>query len=508
MSSTKKDMVKVNIEATNGSKGEDFDVESTNEGKVSEVNNKKLLRKLDCYLLPGITLLYLLSFIDRGNIGNARIEGLDKDLHLVGNQFNIALTVFYFTYSPFEIPSNYLMTRIRPSIFLPSMMVAWGIVITLTGIVTSYGGLLACRIMLGVTEAGLFPGVAFYLTKWYARDELQFRQALFYGAASLAGAFSGLLAYGISFLDGVGGKRGWQYIFLLEGGFTIFVALTSFFYIFDYPDTAKFLSEEERFFLQNKLSSSSYMTDAIDISPDEEVIAKKSSRSAIFDAFKDWQCYIHILIHWSVVTTIYALSVFLPTIIKQMGYTSAQAQLMSVPPYIVACIATIVVAKFSDKYKVRSPFLMTAHVFMMLGYLMAVNTDVKEKPGVVYAGIFVTVISAFCAFPCMISWLANNLEGSEKRSAGMALQIGVGNMAGAMCVNFFRTQDAPNYKIGYSIELMFVAIGCIASAGVNVIYYYLNKKKDRELAEGKYAAYSYHQLEAMGDRNPYFKYLH
>ena len=116
---------------------------------------------------------------------------------MTGPQYNWTLTVFFFTYAAFEVPSNLLLKRLRPSIWLPSIMVAWGTVMTLMGIVQDFKGLLIARLFLGVTEAGLYPGVAYYITMWYVRKEAQTRQALFFSAASVAGAFSGLLAYAI-----------------------------------------------------------------------------------------------------------------------------------------------------------------------------------------------------------------------------------------------------------------------------------------------------------------------
>jgi hypothetical protein len=127
----------------------------------AHLDEKAILRKMDLRLIPMLALLYLLSFLDRGNIGNAKIEGLTEDLHMSGAQYNWCLTVFFFTYAAFEVPSNLLLKKLRPSIWLPTIMVAWGVVMTLMGIVQSYEGLLVARIFLGVTEAGLFPGVRF-----------------------------------------------------------------------------------------------------------------------------------------------------------------------------------------------------------------------------------------------------------------------------------------------------------------------------------------------------------
>jgi len=120
----------------------------------AHLNEQKILRKLDLHLIPMLALLYLLSFLDRGNIGNAKIEGLVEDLGMTASQYNWCLTAFFFTYAAFEVPSNMLLKKLRPSIWLPSIMVAWGVVMTLMGTVQGYSGLLTARIFLGVTEAG------------------------------------------------------------------------------------------------------------------------------------------------------------------------------------------------------------------------------------------------------------------------------------------------------------------------------------------------------------------
>jgi sugar phosphate permease len=220
---------------------------------TSSVDAQKTLRKMDIRLIPMLAVLYLLSFLDRGNIGNAKIQGLQTDLKLTGQQYNLCATVFFFTYCAFEIPSNLLLKRFRPSIWLPSIMVAWGTVMTLMGLVKNYHGLLIARLFLGVAEAGLYPGVAYYLTMWYCTEELAFRQGLFFSAASIAGAFSGLLAYLIAKMNGVGGLAGWQWIFILEGLLTVVVAIASFFILHDFPDTAGFLTTEEKAWVVHRL---------------------------------------------------------------------------------------------------------------------------------------------------------------------------------------------------------------------------------------------------------------
>ncbi len=200
------------------------------EALSQNLNESSLVRKLDITLLPALTLLYLLSFLDRSNVGNARIEGLATDLHMTGDQYLTGLTLYFIGYVLFEVPANMVLKIWKPNLWLPTLTLAWGVVSTLMGVTQSRAGFFVVRFFLGVTEAGLFPGIVFYLSmwvvprtvfvmltahRWYKRNERQFRVALFFSAASLAGAFGGILAWGIAHMKGVGGYNGWRWIFIL-----------------------------------------------------------------------------------------------------------------------------------------------------------------------------------------------------------------------------------------------------------------------------------------------------
>lgn len=199
----------------NAGAASDRSSEQENAASSYGINEKKLVRKLDLHLLPGVCLLYLLSFLDRSNVANAKLEGLTTDLHITGNQYLTGLTLFFVGYILLEVLWNVILKRIGPKLWLPTITFCWGVVATLQGVVQYNGGqsgvagFLIVRFFLGLTEGGLFPGVVFYLSMWYKREERQFRIALFFAMASLAGAFGGILAYGISFMNGVGGYKGW-----------------------------------------------------------------------------------------------------------------------------------------------------------------------------------------------------------------------------------------------------------------------------------------------------------
>jgi MFS family permease len=153
------------------------------------------------------------------NIGNARVAGLQNDLKMSDHQYSLALTVTFIPYLAIEIPAGLVLKRVGANILLPTMATLWGLTTTLQGLVGSYHGLLAARFFLGLFEGGLLPGIMLVLSRFYKRDQIQFRMALLFTGASLAGAFSGLLASAILGMDGRAGHRRWQWIFILVGDF-------------------------------------------------------------------------------------------------------------------------------------------------------------------------------------------------------------------------------------------------------------------------------------------------
>jgi MFS family permease len=187
-----------------------------------------------------------LSNISRINIGNARIQGLEKDLNMHGVDYNIALFTFFILYILLEVPCNILLKKMRPSVFLSSIMLGWGILTVCQGVTQSFAGLVVCRVLIGAMEAGFFPGCIYLISMFYKRHELQWRINLFFSASIIAGAFSGLLAYAIAHMDGIAGYGGWRWIFILEGLFTILVASAGYWLVPDWPETAKFYTEDER----------------------------------------------------------------------------------------------------------------------------------------------------------------------------------------------------------------------------------------------------------------------
>ncbi|QDS74440.1 hypothetical protein FKW77_006287 [Venturia effusa] len=215
----------------------------------TDEEERALRRKLDWHIVPLVTVLYLLCFVDRANIGNARIQGLSKDLKLTGFKFNWALTVFYIVYIFVEVPSNTILKRVGPKFWIPFLVASFGAVSVGTAFVKSFNSLMIARAFLGLVEGGTMPGISFFLSCFYKREELLFRCGIFISGSSMAGAFGGLLATGLSKIPywGVHNEIGtWRNIFFFEGLFTLMVGLMAPFFMPDKPENCHFLTERER----------------------------------------------------------------------------------------------------------------------------------------------------------------------------------------------------------------------------------------------------------------------
>ena len=212
-----------------------------------------LVRKIDFRLLPMIIIMYIMNYLDRNNIAAARLAGLqdppsEGGLNLTSTQYLTALSILFVGYLLMQVPSNLFLNKIgKPALYLPTVMIIWGVISSATAGAQSYGGLIAIRFFLGFVEAAYFPGCLFFLSSWYTRKELGFRCAMLYSGALISGAFSGLITAGIKHgLDGARGIRAWRWMFIIEGVITIFIAFGAYFALPNFPRTTSWLTEEER----------------------------------------------------------------------------------------------------------------------------------------------------------------------------------------------------------------------------------------------------------------------
>lgn len=482
------------------SKGQDNEIQThifTEDAEFTSIDEKKkmarIMRKMDWRVLPISSLMYLFSFLDRSAIGNARVAGMEKDLKLSSSQYAACVSVFFALYCLFEVPSNLLLKKYGAKIYLPIIVVLWGLVMTFTGLVKNFAGLLSMRLILGLFEAGLFPGITYYLTNLYPRKEIQTRIAIFFSAATIAGAFGGLLAYGLSFVE-VNGYDRWPWIFFVEGILTVLVGILSYFVLFSSISDAKFLTKDEQEFMLNRIT---YDSTAVPMDD--------SYRWAYVQAgLLDWKPWLSIVSYICCITPLYSIALTLPTILKvSLKYDAINAQLMTVPIYIVAAFMVVVFAVFSDRLHNRSAFLMGGCVISAIGW--GIGYGYPNNGKVRYGAMFLSSFS-YAAFPSVVALLTQNIGGKTKRSVCIAIQVGVGGLAGIISSNIFLSKWAPAFMTSYLLNIIFNC-GAFVSAGIYWFLLYLaNQKKKRQIESGEAAKISPEVLATMGDHSPFFTY--
>ncbi|KAH9963863.1 MFS general substrate transporter [Russula dissimulans] len=461
----------------------------TNSGEVSSsedghIKRRRLWRKVDFHLVPWFALLYLLSFLDRSNIGNAKILGMSEDLNLVGLRYNTAAAVFFITYCFVEIPSNIVLKLFRPSIWIPSLMVAWGTIMTLMSLVNSYEGLVIARVFLGLAEGGLFPGVTYYITLWYPRRMQAQRISFLPATACVAGAFGGILAYGLRNLEGKAGLHGWQWIFLIEGLVTVIVALASFFLMHDYPETATFLTEDERKSVLQTLKE------------DRMGQPTHASSKFVWQAMTDWKTYVQCIIFLGTVVPVYSISLFMPTIIHALGFSAGGAQLLSVPPFVCAGIIVVLVGFWSDRVNLRGPFVVAGAALSMIGYILAYTTS---KPGPGYTAAFLAASGVYPTAAVILAWSGGNAGGDLKRGVVLAMVVGVGNLGG-VCSSYIYYQP-PRFHKGHGTNIGWLSLSLILMWK----YRALNKEKEELCEREGIDEKMEDEYREVGDKSPLFR---
>ncbi|KAJ6184196.1 hypothetical protein N7519_005497 [Penicillium mononematosum] len=468
-----------------------------------EEKRNKCIRKIDWRLCPMLAFLYLVCYIDKASIGNAKIEGMLPDLNMSGTQYNIALGIFFVPYVLFEVPSNILLAKFKkPSLYLSILMLLWGIVVTLTGVVKNFSGLCAVRVLLGIFESGFFPGAVWVITQWYQPHEVQSRIAIFYTASALAGAFSGLLAFGLAKMRGIGGYNGWRWIFIIEGAATVVFAVFCYFCLADTPRlSSRWLDPEEIRFLELRRQAVRGR-----IVVDEN--ANKFDWKELFKVLTDWHLYLQVLNFWSNAVPNYGLKFSLPQIIKNMGYTSANAQLLSMPPYFAGAISAYVFSVIADKLRWRMPIIISGQICVIVAFciLFSLADDIKDNIPACYFAVVLACIGLYPIIPGTNAWTSNNLAGARKQAMGIAFMISIGNCGGLVGSFIYLEREAPKYPTGFGSSFAFAVAGVVASAALEVRFWYVNKRNAKTSRDEIHEKYTDEELQLMGDRSPLFRY--
>ncbi|KAF2722420.1 MFS general substrate transporter [Polychaeton citri CBS 116435] len=458
----------------------------------SHTTERKLVSRIDLHVLPFLCIMYLLAFLDRVNIANADVFGLSKELGLTGNLYNNALVVFFVPYCLCEIPSNILLKKFKPHVWLSLNMFMFGFVTMMQGLTKNYGGLVTCRFFLGLFETGMFPGAFYLIGMWYRRSEAQKRYSFFFNSTTLAGAFGGLLAAAIGKMDGLRGYAGWRWIFIIEGGLTVFVSFFFYFLLPDFPEESKWLSSDEKAYVTARLRA------------DQGRSARERSITLrdVANIFKDYKIIVGGFMYFGLIVPAYGYAYFAPGIIKTYGYSPIQTQLHSVPPWAAAFGFSMVLATLSDKLRHRFGFAIFAICVAIAGFaiLIAVHDDTRLQ----YGALFLVTMGAYSAMPIIVCWFNMNLGGHHRRAVGSAWQVGFGNIGGIIAVFAFLKKDAPKFIPGYSISIAFTIVSIIACIVYGIGCWTANRNRERSATD---VGLTEHEKTELGDLNPDYRYL-
>ncbi|KAL8303073.1 hypothetical protein RB600_006796 [Gaeumannomyces tritici] len=436
----------------------------------------------------------LFSFIDRSNIGNAKIDGLATDLGIeTGTGFNVALLVFYAPYIAVDVPSNWVIKRVRAGVYLPALITAWGVVCTCTGFVKTFPALVACRVLLGLFEGGILGGVIVYLAMFYRRHQMVLRCGLFYSAAPLSGAFGGLLASGLGRIS-YGGYNRWPWIFFIEGAMTVVFGLLCFLFMPNTPAESRFLTEEERDHALRRMRMDASGSSTVDV--DDEKFNWHWVRMALLAP----QTYLLSLLWFFLLVPLYSFSLFLPSIISGMGYQATHAQLLTAPPNVAGFVSVIVCSYLSDRAKVRGPFIAAGSLLGIFGYVMLL---VSDKNPVKYAGTFFIGLGVFQCSALMMGWASNNLAPHYVRATGVGVIISLANCSAFIGTFVYLARDMPHYRLGHSVSLGALVLTFILAIITMGYLRWENKKRENGDRNDRLLQPDAHRL---GHRHPSFRY--
>ncbi|TWU70487.1 hypothetical protein ED733_000495 [Metarhizium rileyi] len=405
----------------------------------------RVRRKLDVHVLLLFCFLFLLAFLDRSNIGNARIAGLEDDLDLSSNQYDWLLTIFYIAYILFE-PLIIVFKLLPTRVWVAILVLGWGIAATAQAATQSWSGMMACRFFLAAFEAGYGPGVIYLLSFFYLRHELGLRIGIFFSSAPLATCFAGALAYGIT--SGHSRLANWRLLFLVEGAPVLVMSVVSYYALPNSAHDAWFLNEDEK---------------QVALSRQIQQVGKGSRIGSFewrdsYSILLDAKAWLTSLMYFSCNVSYASLPVFLPTILKDMGFSGLEAQGLSAPPYFASFLVTIASTYIADRTQQRG---LTVIAMALLGGAGYVMLAAASTTAVRYSGVYLAAAGVFPTIANILPWVVNNQGSDERRGAGVVILNLIGQCGPLLGTRMYSQDERPNYVKGHSIcasFMLFVAV--------------------------------------------------
>ncbi|GKT61685.1 vitamin H transporter protein [Colletotrichum tofieldiae] len=406
---------------------------------------KRLIRKIDILMMPGLALAYFTHTLDRANLGNAKTDGIEDDLKMKGNQFSLLLVLFYIPYALFNIPWTILAKKYNSSLIIPIAIAIWGACTLGAAGATNFAGIMATRIVMGAVEAAYKPCEVYYLSLFYTRKEMGFR---------------------VCWIGQMGFIAGWQYLFIIEGAITIAVAVFLYLFAPRSPEKCRWFTDEDRRLAKLRLEQDSQDQD------------KKFRWEDAKKQLQHWQTWAFAFLALMYGVGVASSSNFLPTLVKRLTKDATKANLYTVGPNLTASVCQLTITWFSDRYQQRASISCGTLVISLLAWILLGTLDLVEHERV---GYFITYLITFATFvPSNLVpvWLASNIPTTTGRAIALGLNYMAMNLAGIISSMVFRSEDAPVYRPALITVGVTQGIFIVACLALRQYYVRLNEKLD------------------------------
>ncbi|KAF8551805.1 MFS general substrate transporter [Imleria badia] len=455
---------------------------------------KRLVRKLDTRILPITCVLYLFACLDRSNLGNARLQGLPQDAlggDPTGLLFDWLVAIFFVPYVVCQVPWTILSKYYNPRIWIGYSAILWGLCSTLMSIANDFESLLLARFGLGVFEAAFGPSVVLYFSFYYTKAEYGTRVASWFGFAAVAGAFGGLLAYGIQHVKI--SIANWRLLFLIEGIPTVLLGVLCLFLLPGRPESTDFLTHAERKLAVERMNRGT--------SGDIGAIVNQRH---VIAAFLDWRIYFAGVICFALNCALGSLSAFLPTIIETMGHSPALSQLMTVPPYAVSALILLITSSTSDRIQSRGFLVVSGCTLGGIGYMILLGIA-RAHIHVRYLATFCIAAGTYASLGLVIAWFTHNLGSETKRAAGLSLYGAIGQTGSILGSHLYPLTEGPAYSRGFGVSGALMFLAAFSALILTISYRWENARRNAAFGEPDRDAPV--DTSELADEAPGFRYI-
>lgn len=423
-------------------------------------------RKIDLHILLYTIVLCILNQSDRSAIGVAKVVGLEKDLGLHHNDFNIAATLFTVGYLSLELFSNFVLKRVGASKLLPTLGILWGTVCASQGAISTKTQLYVMRTLLGMSECGFTTGVLLLISFFYPKDRVTSRVSLFYLSAPLANVLAGPLASGLSHINHPHIRK-WQWVFIVEGLMTVAVSIPGYFFLQDHPEKSRFLTKDEKQFIieykqrEGTLGGSQKLT-------------FRETKLALMDG----QLWLMVLLIFASGAGIGSINTFAPELINELGFSPSQSQAMSALPSICGVIAMLMTGKLVKLCRGHWITGILCLSTQLIGSIILVSTlNVAAR----MVGLCMVGAGGFAGLGIFPGWTVTaNSRRVENSTVAAGLSVFWGASAGFLASNVFLNWDAPRFVIGHSVNIGLATLGILICVVVRFSMGRRNKKLENE----------------------------